>query len=135
MESPAPEPAYGLTKHLPGVTFDQAVTRVTEALKTEGFGVLTEIDVRETLKKKVGVEFPRYVILGACNPALAHRALSTDPYVGLLLPCNVIVMEAGNATTVSIADPRAMFRIVDNPEVAPIADEAETRLKSALARV
>jgi len=75
------------------------------------------------------------VILGACNPALAHRALSADPYLGLLLPCNVIVMEAGDATTVSTADPRSMFRIVAKPEVAPTADEAEARLKRALERL
>jgi uncharacterized protein (DUF302 family) len=135
MEPPAPAPAYGLTKHLPGVAFDEAVARVTDALKAEGFGVLTEIDVQETLKKKLGVDFPRYVILGACNPTLAHRALSADPYIGLLLPCNVIVMEARNATTVSIADPSAMFRIVDNAVVAPIADEAEATLKRALERL
>lgn len=135
MAFPAPAPTYGLTKHLSGVTFDDAVRRVTEALKAEGFGVLTEIDVRETLKKKLDVDFPRYVILGACNPALAHRALSADPYIGLLLPCNVVVMEAPGATTVSIADPRAMFRIVDKPEVAPIADESEAKLKRAFERL
>jgi uncharacterized protein (DUF302 family) len=135
MTSSAPAPSYGLTKRLPGVSFEEAVRRVTEALKSEGFGVLTEIDVRETLKKKLGVDFARYVILGACNPALAHRALSADPYIGLLLPCNVIVMEEPGASTVSIADPRAMFRIVELPEVAPIADEAETRLKRALGRL
>ena len=135
MTDPAPAPSYGMTKHLPGVGFEEAVRRVTEALKAEGFGVLTEIDVRETLKKKLGVDFPRYVILGACNPALAHRALSADPYIGLLLPCNVIVMEAGDATTVSIADPRAMFRIVEKPEVATIADEAEAMLERALERL
>jgi uncharacterized protein (DUF302 family) len=135
MTDPASAPSYGMTKHLPGVAFEEAVRRVTEALKVEGFGVLTEIDVRETLKKKLGVDFPRYLILGACNPALAHRALSADPYIGLLLPCNVIVMEAGDATTVSIADPRAMFRIVEKPEVATIADEAEAMLERALERL
>ena len=124
-----------MTRHLPGVAFDEAVRRVTEALKAEGFGVLTEIDVRETLKKKLDVDYPPYVILGACNPELAHRALSADPYIGLLLPCNVIVMEAADATTVSIADPRAMFRIVENPEVAPIADEVEAKLKRALSQI
>jgi uncharacterized protein (DUF302 family) len=135
MTERASAPGYGMTKHLPGVGFEEALRRVTEALKAEGFGVLTEIDVRETLKKKLGVDFPRYMILGACNPELAHRALSADPYIGLLLPCNVIVMEAADATTVSIADPRAMFRIVENPEVAPIADEAEAKLKRALERI
>ncbi len=132
MTSPIPDPSYGLTRRLPGVGFDEAVRRVTEALKAEGFGVLTEIDVRETLKKKLDVDYPPYVILGACNPALAHRALTADPYIGLLLPCNILVMETADATTVSIADPRAMFRIVENPEIAPIADEAEAKLKRAL---
>ena len=81
------------------------------------------------------MDYPRYVILGACNPALAHRALTADPYIGLLLPCNVLVMEAADATTVSIADPRAMFRIVEKPEIAPIADEVESKLKRALERL
>jgi uncharacterized protein (DUF302 family) len=135
MTTPTPSPSYGMTKHLAGVAYDEALRRVTEALKSEGFGVLTEIDVRETLKKKLDVDYPPYAILGACNPALAHRALSADPYIGLLLPCNVIVMKAGDGTTVSIADPRAMFRIVDRPDVAPIADEAEAKLKRAFERV
>lgn len=135
MRSPIPDPSYGLTKRLPGVAFGEGLRRITEALKVEGFGVLTEIDVRETLKKKLDVSYPPYVILGACNPELAHRALSADPYIGLLLPCNVIVMEAADATTVSIADPRAMFRIVEKPELATIADEAEEKLKRALDRL
>ena len=132
METTTAAPAYGMTKRLPGVGFDQAVSRVTDALEAEGFGVLTEIDVRETLKKKLGVDFPRYVILGACNAALAHRALAADPYIGLLLPCNVVVMESGVGTTVSIADPLAMFRIVENAGVAPIAESAKGKLKRAL---
>ncbi len=117
--------------------FDTALTRVTEALKAEGFGVLTEIDVKETLKKKLGVDFRRYKILGACNPPLAHRALSTSPEVGLLLPCNVTVAEAdpvsangaaGNWTEVSLIDPLAMLGVVPNPDLQPIAEEAKKKL-------
>ena len=109
--------------------YQEAVTRVTEALKREGFGVLTQIDVRETLKKKLDVEFPNYVILGACNPPLAHRALSAETEIGLLLPCNVIVYEDRDGKTVVAAqDPDAALSIVGNPAVASVAKEARERL-------
>ena len=108
--------------------------RVTAALKGEGFGILTQIDVRDTLKKKLDVEFRPYLILGACNPSLAHKALSIDPQIGLLLPCNVVVQKAAEVgTIVSIADPRAMFTVVDNPALAPIVDEADQRLRRVVA--
>jgi len=129
---------YGFGTTLRDITFEDAVTRVTDALKNEGFGVLTEIDVRETLKKKLDVEFRPYVILGACNPPLAKRALEAEPDIGLLLPCNVIVEQQGEGQAhVAIADPKAMFALVDNRALAPVAEEAEERLRrvvSALAQ-
>ncbi len=109
--------------------YEQAVEKATQALKAEGFGVLTEIDVKATLKKKIDVDFRRYVILGACNPPLAHRALSADLDVGLLLPCNVVVYEvAENKSMVGLVDPIAMLGVLTNPELAPIAEEARARL-------
>lgn len=125
---------YGFERRLEGVGFEQALERVTSGLKKEGFGVLTEIDVKDTLKKKLNVDFRRYVILGACNPALAHRALSGEPHIGLLLPCNVVVQEAAEGgIDVSIADPKAMFTMVDNPAIKPVADEADERLRRVIA--
>jgi uncharacterized protein (DUF302 family) len=122
--------SYGYEKTLEGVSYDQALDRVTEALKQEGFGVLTEIDVGETLKKKLDVDFRRYKILGACNPQQAHKALQAELPIGLLLPCNVIVYEddAGNAV-VSIANPREMFRIVDNPTLQSVAEDVDAALR------
>lgn len=126
--------AYGFGCYLDNTTVDAAVERVAAALKKEGFGVLTSIDVKDTLKKKLDVDFRRYVILGACNPVLAHKALSADAQIGLLLPCNVVVQDAGDGrAAVSIADPRAMFTLVDRPSIAPIADEAEVRLRRVVA--
>ena len=111
------------------VDFATAVSRVTEALKAQGFGVLTDIDVRDTLKKKLNVDFRQYRILGACNPALAHRALTLAPEVGLLLPCNVTVSEVDDShTDVSLVDPRSMLAVVGRPELTPIAEEAGARL-------
>jgi len=108
--------------------YEQAVEKVTAALKEEGFGVLTEIDVKATLKKKLDADFRRYVILGACNPPLAHRALSTELEIGLLLPCNVIVYEEHGGSVVSIVDPISMLGVVESPELEPIASEARSRL-------
>ena len=127
------EPSYGLTRVLEGVSYGDAVEMVKGALAAEGFGVLTEIDVKATLKKKLGADFRNYVILGACNPPLAHRALSGDPAVGLLLPCNVVVTEedGGNAI-VSAASPEALFSLVENPELQPIAKDVGARIRRAL---
>lgn len=121
---------YGFETRLADATFDQAVEKVTAALKSEDFGVLTEIDVKATLRKKLDVDFRRCVILGACNPGLAHRALAAEPQIGLLLPCNVVVQESPEGgVDVSIADPHAMFALVDNEAVSPVAAEAEERLR------
>lgn len=125
---------YGFERHFPDVRFEDAVERVTAALKQEGFGVLTEIDVKQTLKKKIDVDFRRYTILGACNPHLAHKALTADPQIGLLLPCNIVVQEVPQGgVSVSIADPQAMFTLVEDASVKPIANDAEQRLRRVLA--
>lgn len=115
--------------------YEAAVEKVTAALKEEGFGVLTEIDVQATFKKKMDVDFCKYVILGACNPPLAHRALQADLEVGLLLPCNVIVFEEGTGSAVSIIDPIVMLAAVASPELEPIANEARARLLRVIERV
>lgn len=118
----------GFEVHL-DTDFDSAVARVTDALKQEGFGVLTEIDVRDTLKKKLDVDFRPYKILGACNPPFAHRSLSAAPEVGLLLPCNVTVAanDAGGAD-VAIIDPLVMLSVIQNDDVKPIAAQVREKL-------
>jgi uncharacterized protein (DUF302 family) len=125
---------YGFSISLP-LTYDQAVPAVVEALGAEGFGVLTEIDVRDTLKKKLGVEFQRYLILGACNPPLAHKALQAEPDLGLLLPCNVVVHEEGTGTRVAFVDPQAMLGVAANSALQPIADEVQARLRRVATRL
>ena len=109
--------------------FEVAERKVRELLKHEGFGVLTEIDVRETLKEKLQVEFRRYKILGACNPQLAHQALTIEPGVGLLLPCNVVVEERNGGSRVLFLDPVAAMAIVGNPELEQVAADAAARLR------
>jgi uncharacterized protein (DUF302 family) len=114
--------------------FNSAVDHVTAALKKEGFGVLTEIDVKATLKQKIDVDFRPYKILGACNPPLAHRALTAAPEVGLLLPCNVTVAQADNGMVdVALIDPIIMLGVVDNPALVPIAQDARERLQRVTA--
>ncbi len=125
--------AYYFGKILP-IAFDEAVARTIDALKTEGFGVLTEIDVRETLKKKIGVEFPNYRILGACNPALAYEALSLENKVGTMLPCNVVVRDAGNGQTeVAAIDPVASMQAIDNPALKRSAEQVRAKLERVIA--
>ena len=115
------------------VPYEEAIARVKEALKAEGFGVLTEIDVRQTLREKLGAEMEPYLILGACNPQLAHRALEQEPDIGLLLPCNVVVRSLGQGSRVDIADPEAMLGMVGNKQLHPIAQEAKQRLQRVVA--
>ncbi len=126
------DPPYGYTAHMRGVSFDDARARVTDALKQEGFGILTEIDVQSTLKAKLDRSFRKYVILGACNPQLAHRALEAELGIGLLLPCNVCVWEEEDGSVVSIARPQAMFDLVRNAALQPVVDDADQRLRRAL---
>ena len=124
---------YGYTKNLGKADFDDATERVTAALKTEGFGVLTEIDVKSTFKKKLDVDFRKYKILGACNPTLAHHALSNEPHIGLLLPCNVVVFEEDDGTTtVSAVNPMEMFKVVDNPGMTSIADQVNVKIRKVV---
>lgn len=122
---------YGFHTHT-NLPYEQAVEKVTAALREEGFGVLTEIDVKATLKKKLDVDFRKYLILGACNPSLAHQALNTEMEIGLLLPCNVIVYEEEGTSVVSIVDPIAMLGVSDNPALEPVADEARKRVQRVI---
>ena len=125
------DPSYAFSKKLEGVSVEQALEKVSAALKENGFGVLTKIDVKETLKKKLDVDFRPYVILGACNPKLAHKALQADPSIGLLLPCNVVIQDSEGGALVSFADPKAMFELVENAPMEGVADEARRLLQNA----
>lgn len=122
---------YGFSKTI-DLPFEQAIDKVTDELKKEGFGVLTTIDVKETLKKKIDVDFKKYTILGACNPPIAHKALQEEEELGLLLPCNVVVYEKDNKTKVSIFDPMVMTWVIENDNMKPIATEVQERLQRVL---
>ena len=123
---------YTKTIELP-LEFDVAVNEVKDALKDRGFGTLTEIDVRATLLEKLGEEMEPYLIIGACNPRLAHRALSAEPEIGALLPCNVVVRQSEGGVTVDALDPAIMAKVTGNPELGPIAEEAALLIGEALA--
>jgi len=120
------ELGFQSTLNLP---YESALEKVTDALKAEGFGILTSIDVKKTMKKKLDIDFRKYTILGACNPPLAHKALTARPDVGLLLPCNVIVYEEGDTTVVNIIDPISMTNFIQDQSLAAVAEEARQRLK------
>jgi uncharacterized protein (DUF302 family) len=126
--------AYQFSARVP-LAYDYAIARVTAELKKEGFGILTEIDVKATLKKKLDVDFQRYIILGACNPVLANQALQEEPEIGLLLPCNVIVYEEDDGSVISIVDPSVMLGVVDNSALNQVAAEAEARLRRVVEAV
>ncbi len=115
------------------LNFEDAITKTTEALKKEGFGVLTEIDVKATLKNKIDVDFPKYKILGACNPQFAHKALLSEEHIGAMLPCNVVVREnKAGQTEVFAVDPVASMSAVDNADLAPVAQEVQQKLKAVI---
>jgi len=133
---PKDDTMYGFTTTLTGTTFDEALARTVEALKAEGFGVLSDVDVQRAMKDKLGIDMPAYRILGACNPELAHQALQAVPDIGLLLPCNVIVREeAPGRMVVGFLDPQIMVGLVDKPEVQAVADAAERLLRKACVRL
>lgn len=128
-------PAYALTRALPGRDFAATIEATKAALAESGFGVLTTIDVQATLKKKLDEDLPGYMILGACAPKFAFHALSMEPGIGVLLPCNVVVTEEPGQIVVSAIDPRAMFSVVTNADVAPVADQVRGLLQAALDRL
>lgn len=130
------DPSYGLTRRIAGGNMEKVEAATTSALAAEGFGVLTRIDVRATMRKKLDIEFSPYVILGACNPPLAHKALTAEPGVGLLLPCNVILAEEPDGgVAVSAVDPIRLLSIVGRNDLAPFAEEVRARLVRALAAI
>jgi uncharacterized protein (DUF302 family) len=122
---------YGITIRV-SAPFAEMVARVRDALKVQGFGVLTEIDVQATLRDKLGEDMEEYLILGACNPPLAHRALTADRRIGLLLPCNVVVRAEADQTVIEALDPQTMVVVTGQPSLQPVADEAAARLRTAM---
>jgi uncharacterized protein (DUF302 family) len=116
-------------------SFEDAIARVTATLAEQGFGVLTEIDVQATFKKKLDLDVRPYRILGACNPQFASRAIAAEPHVGVLMPCNVVVWEEGTHRVITAMEPKIMVSVIDHPELAEVAAEASTRIHAALANV
>jgi uncharacterized protein (DUF302 family) len=127
--------SYGIVRKV-SIPYEQALARTREALKAEGFGVVTAIDVRKTVKEKLGKEFSPYIILGACNPPLAHQAISAEPEIGLLMPCNVCVWDnKDGTTTVAAIDVKTLFQMVQNPGLAPVAETVHGKLCQVIKRV
>lgn len=128
--------SYHFSKQLPGISFDAAVEKATNALKTEGFGVLTDIDIQQTLKNKINADFRKYRILGACNPHFAHQALQAEGHIGVFLPCNVIIQELEDGTVeVSAVDPVASMISVQNEQLGGLATEVQDKLKRVIAQL
>lgn len=127
----ASELKYGYVRPV-ALSFDDAVAKLEAALKTEGFGVLCHIDIQAKLREKLGVEFPRYVILGACNPPLAHQALQQEVNLGLLLPCNAVVYEKDGAVWAGVVDAARMLSVVENPAMNPMAEQVNQKLRRAV---
>ncbi|RMH47665.1 MAG: DUF302 domain-containing protein [Alphaproteobacteria bacterium] len=125
--------SYTHDRLLPGVTIDEAEARVRKALEAQGFGVLTEIDVKATMKKKLGVDMPAYRILGACNPRMAHQAIGLEPRIGAMLPCNVILREVEGGTEINAIDPVASMAAVENDRLHQVAGQVRDLLKAAIA--
>ncbi len=124
--------SYYFSKTL-AMSFDEAIIKVTEELKKEGFGIITEIDVKETLKKKLNVDFKKYKILGACNPSYAYQALLAENKIGLMLPCNVIVQEISEGKTeVAAIDPIASMQAIENPKLRNVAEQVQSKLKKVI---
>jgi uncharacterized protein (DUF302 family) len=127
--------AYSFSKEI-NLSYDKAIEKVTQELQKEGFGILSEIDVKATLKKKLNVEYSKYIILGACNPPLAYRALTTEPNIGLLLPCNVVVYETENGRSmVAAIDAKAMMSVVQREDINPIAEEVNKKLQKVIENI
>ena len=122
---------YGFTKEL-NISFYKAIDKITNELKKEGFGILTRIDVKEKFKEKLGIEFKKYVILGACNPSSAHEAIQAEENIGLMLPCNVIVYEKDNHTIVSIIRPTTVMGMINNEDLKKIGERIENKLKKVI---
>jgi uncharacterized protein (DUF302 family) len=125
---------YGFTKEL-GLSFEKVREIVTEELKKEGFGILTEIDIQEKFREKLGIDFRRYVILGACNPPNAYKSILAEENIGLMLPCNVVVFEKGDKTVLSIVKPTVAMQMIDNDELRPVAAFIEDKLKKVFESV
>ena len=121
---------YGFTKEM-DIPYEKVIEQAREALKKEGFGILTEIDVREKMKEKLGVDMTKYIILGACNPQNAYKAILAEENIGLMLPCNVIVYEKGSKTVLSVIRPTVAMQMVENAELQKVAEEVEAQLKKA----